>query len=107
MTSTVRARSSYRACAIVARTFSATWWSTALVPRRAQREPRDAATPQPHDAEMQPGGNKPGLVAHHAGHQRRLRIVDDGALVVIDPALPVIDRRPDQRQPQDRKSTRL
>src|SRR6185503_6738463 len=47
-------------------------------------------------------GDESRLIANHLGDHRRLRVVDDGALLVVDPARPVIDRRADQRQAQDR-----
>ena len=86
------------ASAIVARTVSATWCGTGSVPRRAQGKPRSAA-PRARPPRGAAGRDEPRrLVAHHARHQRRLRVVDDGAVLVVDPALPVRHGRADQRQ---------
>src|SRR3954447_15472362 len=43
----------------------------------AQGEPADPSPPEPHDAEVQVRRHQPDLVAHHAGDQRGLRVVDE------------------------------
>src|SRR3954462_8487894 len=55
--------------------------------RRADGEPSDAPPPQPPPTQVQSRADQENLVAHHPRYERRLRVVDQDALPLIDPCV--------------------
>src|SRR5436853_2918053 len=77
---------------MVARTVTAT---CAGISSSSQGELEDLALPPEHDAKVDAGAHFPDLVADVAGRLRRLGVVEDDALLAVDPARFLVDLGPD------------
>src|SRR5215210_2974299 len=68
--------------------------------RELQREVEDLRALPEDEPEVEAGRDLADLVADPLGHERGLRVVEDDRLLAVEPALLLVDLRPDRLQPE-------